>query len=142
MSGSRFARVDQAGRYRVHDQTMCKIPGTSVSHLNRCGLQEFFGWLIRVVVLSGALVAAVEVTWYPSDADPGVARQAYRLIWVRSLKSRDRPWLKQSTIEILSQSSCDLQSCTGWLWAARSAALTRALASSLRISSPKTTCRP
>ena len=38
-----------------------------------------------------------------------------RMIWVRSLKSRDRPRL--NTIEGLSLRS-NLQSCTGWLWAA------------------------
>ena len=37
---------------------------------------------------------------------------AQRLIWVKSLKSRDRPWFNQSTIERLSLSSSNLQS---WL---------------------------
>ena len=39
--------------------------------------------------------------------------EAKLLIWVRSLKSRDRPRLKQSTIERSSLSNSILQSCTG-----------------------------
>ena len=60
-----------------------------------------------------------------------------RLIWVRNLKSRDRPRVKQSTIERLSLSNGILQSCTGWQCAERSAALTEALASSQRKTSSK-----
>ena len=52
------------------------------------------------------------------------ARQAHRCR--TSDLGRDRPRLKQSTIVRLSLSSSNLQSCTGWLWAARSAALTAA----------------
>ena len=39
---------------------------------------DTFGGIIHVAVLSAALVAAVEFTWYPSNADPDVARWAYR----------------------------------------------------------------
>ena len=65
-------------------------------------VHETLGGIIRVVVLSGGVVAAVEFTWYPSDADYAFARQAVDaklLIRVRSLKCRDRPRLKQSTVE-------------------------------------------
>ena len=40
-----------------------------------------------------------------------------RLIWVRNLKSRDRPRLSQSTLERLSLSHSFPQSCTGQLCA-------------------------
>ena len=40
---------------------------------------------------------------------------AKRLIWARNLKSRDRPRLKQSTVERLSPSISIQQSCTAWL---------------------------
>ena len=103
---------------------------------------ETLGGITRVVVLPAALVAAVQYTWwYPSLMLILTLRarhiDAKRLIWVKSLKSRDRPRLKESTSERVSLSSSKLQLRAGWLWAARLAALTRARASSLRISSSK-----
>ena len=73
---------------------------------------ETLGRNVCGVVLSAALTNVAEFAGCPSDADPDVSSQAKRLIWVRSLKSLDRPRLKQSTIERLSLSSSILQS---WL---------------------------
>ena len=99
-------------------------------------------WFTRLLVESYALSCSLlplslllKFTWYPSD--PDVARQAFRCKTSDLCQSRDRPRLKQSTIERLSLCTSGLQSCTGRLWAARSAALTRAWASSFRISSSK-----
>ena len=81
---------------------------------------------------SAALVAAVEFTWDPSDADSDIARQAHRCKTSdlgQEFEVAGRPRLKQSTVERLSLSDSIMRSCTRWMWAARSAALTRAQAS-------------
>ena len=77
---------------------------------------------------SAALVAAVEFTWDPSDADSDIARQAHRCKTSdlgQEFEVAGRPRLKQSTVERLSLSDSILRSCTRWMWAARSAAFTK-----------------
>ena len=54
-----------------------------------------------------------EFARYPYAAHCARHTVAKRLIWVRSLKSRNRPRVKQSTIERLALSNSILQSCTG-----------------------------